>query len=57
MISLFLKGTSDFNNNGYVLNEWIKDSVKITENTDGIFDFDGDYPIQDTKSLSQYLVR
>lgn len=57
MVSLFLKGTTNFNNNGYVLNEWLKDSLKITENTDGVFDLDGEYPVQDKKNFSQYLVR
>ncbi|WP_236897014.1 hypothetical protein [Clostridium beijerinckii] len=56
-ISLFLKGTTDFNNNGKVLNEWIADSVKITEDLEGIFDFEGDYPVKDSKNFSQYLVR
>ncbi|WP_315069610.1 hypothetical protein [uncultured Clostridium sp.] len=56
-VSLFLKGTTDFNNNGMVLDEWIKDSLKITESIEGIFDLEGDYPIQDSKDISQYLVQ
>lgn len=57
MISLFLKGTTDFNNNGKVLNQWLVDSVTITESIEGIFDFEGSYPIQDTKQFSQYLTQ
>ncbi|MZK53659.1 phage tail protein [Clostridium beijerinckii] len=56
-ISLFLKSETNYNNNGKVLNEWIADTVKITEDIEGIFDFEGDYPVKDSKNFSQYLVR
>lgn len=57
MISLFFKGETDFNNNGIVLIDCIKDSVKITEDLEGVFDLELDYPIQDRKNISQYLVQ
>lgn len=56
MISLFEKNTVDFNNNGKVLNQCIAGSDSITESTEGIFDLEFAYPIQDTKKFSQYLV-
>ncbi|NMF06584.1 hypothetical protein ACUH7Y_25480 [Clostridium beijerinckii] len=57
MISLFAKNTTNFNNNGMTLIECIRDSIKITETLDGIFDLELEYPIQDTKGISQYLLQ
>ncbi|UYZ36802.1 hypothetical protein OD350_03775 [Clostridium beijerinckii] len=57
MISLFKKGAIDFNNNGMVLIDCIKDSVKITEDIEGIFDLELEYPMQDRKNISQFLVQ
>ncbi|OOM17225.1 hypothetical protein CLSAB_19450 [Clostridium saccharobutylicum] len=55
MIRLFLKNSTDFNNNKYILNECL--SCVVTESTDGILDLDLEYPIKDKKNLSNLLVR
>jgi phage-related protein len=64
MIRLFLKSEEDiktnsdttkYNHNKRILSECI--SCKITEDLEGIFDLDLEYPVKDSKNLSQYLVR
>ena len=55
MIRLFKKGETNFNHNKWVLSECI--SCTITEDIYGIFDLDLEYPLIDTKNISQYLVR
>lgn len=55
MIRLFTSSETNFNHNKWVLNDTI--NCIVTETTDGIFDLDLTYPLNDMKNLSQYLVR
>lgn len=55
MIRLFDSKETNFNHNKWVLSECI--NPVITETTDGIFDFECDYPLLDKKGISQYIVR
>jgi phage minor structural protein, N-terminal region len=54
MIRLFDSKETNFNHCKWVLSEVI--SCYVTETTDGIFDLDLVYPLEDNKNLSQYLV-
>ncbi|MDF2882958.1 MAG: phage minor structural protein [Clostridiaceae bacterium] len=56
MVSLFFSNTTDFDNNGIVLIDCLMGSVKITEDLEGVFDLELEYPIQDRKNISKYLV-
>lgn len=55
MIRLFTANETNFNHCKWVLNKCI--SCYVTETTDGIFDLDLVYPLEDDKNLSQYLIR
>lgn len=54
-IRLFTSTETNFNHNKYVLDETIECSV--TETTDGIFDLDLIYPLNDEKQFSSLLAR
>lgn len=55
MIRLFKKDETDFNHNEWVLDQTTK--CLITEEINGSFELDFEYPIEDYKSLSSYLTR
>lgn len=54
MIRLYSKDEVDFNHNKWVLTDA---KVEILEDVKGIFDMDLEYPLDDRKNLSQYLVK
>jgi len=55
LIRLFDKNENNFNHNKYILSECL--SCYVTETTDGILDLDLEYPLKDSKDLSNLLVR
>lgn len=54
MIRLFNSRETDFSHNEYVLNEII--SCKVTEELNGDYTLELEYPLEDTKSISNNLV-
>lgn len=55
IIKLWNSTETEFRGNKWVLNECIK--CQITEELNGQFSLDLEYPLQDTKGLSKYLLR
>lgn len=55
MIRLFVSTETNFNHNKWILNETL--SCYVTETTDGIFDLDLEYLLNDKKGLNKYLIR
>lgn len=55
MIRLFDKAETNFNHNKWILSECT--SAIVTEDLEGIFDLDLEYPLFDTKGISKYLLR
>lgn len=55
IIKLFRSNEINFNHNEMVLTECTV--AKVTEDIEGIFDLDLEYPLFDEKGLSQYLVK
>lgn len=54
MIRLYKADETNFDHNGYVLTDA---KVEIVESVESIFDMDLEYPLNDSKNLSQYLVK
>lgn len=54
-IKLFRGNETDFDHNEWVLSECTV--AKVTEDLEGILDLDLEYPLFDSKNLSQYLIK